>query len=182
MYFTEKAITLKDGRTCILKPPTPEMAEEMIGYMKQTAAETPYLGRYPDEVKDNPDDEKEFLRKMVEDPHALMIVAETDGKMAGNCSFQGISATRKYRHRCGMGIALLEAYWGLGIGTAMIGFLTEQAKQAGFEQMELTVVADNLRAQALYRKCGFTESGRRHHAMKFDDGSYHDEILMYKEL
>ena len=37
-------------------------------------------------------------------------------------------------------------------------------------------------AQALYRKCGFVEAGRRHNALKFDDGTSHDEILMYKLL
>ena len=81
-----------------------------------------------------------------------------------------------------MGIALYEKYWGLGIGTAMIAYLSELAKQAGLEQMELIVVADNERAKALYRKSGFIEYGRLPHGMLFDDGSYHDEILMYKEL
>ena len=64
----------------------------------------------------------------------------------------------------------------------MIGYLTELAKQIGYEQMDLEVIAGNEQAQALYRKCGFTESGRRHNAIRLDDGSMHDEILMYKEL
>ena len=81
-----------------------------------------------------------------------------------------------------MAIAILREYWGQGIGTAMIGYLTELAKQIGYELMELIVVAENERARALYQKCGFIESGRRYHGMKFDDGSYHDEIFMYKEL
>ena len=34
----------------------------------------------------------------------------------------------------------------------------------------------------LYKKCGFIESGRRHNGLRFDDGTYHDEILMYKDL
>ena len=37
-------------------------------------------------------------------------------------------------------------------------------------------------AKALYRKCGFEESGRRIRALKFDDGTYHDEVLMTKIL
>ena len=40
MKFAEKTITLKDGRTCILKPPAPEMAEEIIGIMRRAAGET----------------------------------------------------------------------------------------------------------------------------------------------
>ena len=171
MRFPEKTIILKDGRTCILKPATPDLAEELIRFLKQIAAETPFLTRYPDEVDKKAEEEAEFLNRTL-----------VDGKLAGNCSFFGMGARRKNRHRCSMGIALYEKYWGLGIGTAMIAYLSELAKQAGLEQMELIVVADNERAKALYRKSGFIEYGRLPHGMLFDDGSYHDEILMYKEL
>ena len=41
---------------------------------------------------------------------------------------------------------------------------------------------EHAQATALYRKCGFIETGRRHNALKFDDGTFHDEILMYKHL
>ena len=64
----------------------------------------------------------------------------------------------------------------------MINYLTELAAQIGYRQIDLEVVAENTQAQALYRKCGFTESGRRINALRFDDGSFHDEILMYKSL
>ena len=110
------------------------------------------------------------------------MAAIVDGKVAGNGSVSGIGDKRKIRHRCSMAIALYEEYWGLGIGTAMIGYMTELAGKTGWHQMDLEVVAENEQAQALYKKCGFIESGRRHNALLFDDGTYHDEILMYKDL
>ncbi len=64
----------------------------------------------------------------------------------------------------------------------MINYMTELAAQIGRHQVDLEVVAENEQAQALYRKCGFIETGRRHNALLFDDGIYHDEILMYKNL
>ena len=182
MRFAERTITLKDGRTCILKPAAPELAENLIRFLKQIAAETPFLTRYPDEVDKTAEDEAEFLIRTLDNPSSAMLAATVDGKLAGNCSFFGTGGRRKNRHRCSMGIALYKEYWGLGIGTAMLGYLSELAKLAGFEQMELIVVADNERAKALYRKSGFIEYGRLPHGMLFDDGSYHDEILMYKEL
>ena len=111
-----------------------------------------------------------------------MMMAVVEGKVAGNGSINGIGNKRKISHRCSLAIALYKDYWGLGIGTAMIGYLTELATQVGWHQVDLEVVAENLTAQALYKKCGFIESGRRHNALRFDDGSYHDEILMYKIL
>ena len=182
MIFPERTTILKDGRTCILRPALPEDAAAMIEYMKTTAGETPWLLRYPDEVNYTLEDEREILGRILEDPGHMMTAAVVNGKIAGNGSVSGIGMKRKIRHRCSLAITLYREYWGLGIGTAIIGYLTELARQAGYEQMDLEVVAENEQAQALYRKCGFTESGRRVRALKFDDGSYHDEILMYKKL
>ena len=182
MRFPERKVTLKDGRTCILRPTGPEVAEEMIEYMKKTAGETQWLLRYPDEVNFTVEGEKDLLGKILDDPGQVMMVAMVDGKVAGNGSVSGIGNKRKILHRCSLAIALYQEYWNLGIGRAMIGYLTELAQQMGFTQMDLEVVAENTQAQALYRKCGFIETGRRANALKFDDGTMHDEILMYREL
>lgn len=182
MKFPERNLVLKDGRTCTLRPTQPDDAVDMIEYMKRTAGETEYLLRYPDEVTFTEERERELLKGILEDPGSVMMAAVVDGKVAGNCSVSGIGNKRKIRHRCSMAIALYQEFWGLGIGGAMIGYLTELAEQIGYEQMDLEAVAENTRALTLYAKCGFLESGRRHHALKFDDGTLHDEILMYKPL
>ena len=182
MRFPERTVPLKDGRICVLHPTSPEDSEAMIEYMKVTAGETPFLLRYPDEVNYTLDAEREILGRILDDPASVMMAAVVDGKVAGNCSISGIGCKRKILHRCSMAIALYREFWGLGIGTAMIGYLTELARQIGFEQIDLEVVADNEQAQALYRKCGFVETGRRFRALKFDDGTYHDELLMVKTL
>ena len=182
MKFPERTITLKDGRTCILKPNGPEYAAEMIEYMRRTAGETEFLLRYPDEVSIPLEKEVELLGNFLEAPYHIMMIALVDGKPAGNGSVTGVGAKRKLQHRCSLAIALYEEFWGLGIGSAMITYLSELARGIGWEQMDLEVVAENERAQALYKKCGFVESGRRHNGLRFDDGTYHDEILMYKDL
>lgn len=182
MKFQERTITLKDGRTCVLRPATPDDAPEMLVWLKKTAEETEFLLRYPDEEKITLEEEVEILRKKYEDPYAIFMLAVVDGKIAGNCGVAGIGYKRKFRHRCSMGIALYKEFWGLGIGTALIEYQTELAKQIGWRQLELEVVADNVRARALYKKSGFVETGRHPDAMLFDDGTFHDEILMYKLL
>ena len=182
MRFAPSQIVLKDGRTCVLRPASPEDAEAMIRYMKDTSAETEYLLRYPDEVTYTVEDEREILKRLLDDPACVMMAAVVDGRVAGNCSISGLGSKRKVLHRCSVAIALYREFWGIGIGAAMLGYLTELARRIGYQQMDLEVVAENTRAQALYAKCGFIESGRRHHALRFDDGSLHDEILMYREL
>ncbi|MCR4729844.1 MAG: GNAT family N-acetyltransferase [Saccharofermentans sp.] len=182
MKFEERKILLKDGRTCVLKPNSPEYAQEMLGFLRKTSAETEYLLRYPDEVKFTLESEKEILGNLLENPYAIMMIAVVDGKVAGNGSVNGIGDKRKIQHRCSLAIALYEEFWDLGIGTAMIDYMSELAGQIGWKQLDLEVVAENEQAIALYKKCGFIETGRRHNALKFDDGSFHDEILMYKDL
>lgn len=182
MRFPERELVLKDGRKCVLKPNSPEYAAEMIDYMKKTAEETDFLLRYPDEVNFTPEGEKEILGRLLEDPYSIMMVPVVDGKVAGNGSVNGIGTKRKIVHRCSLAIALYKEYWGLGIGKAMIEYMSELARQIGWQQLDLEVVAENEQAIRTYKKCGFVETGRRHNALRFDDGSYHDEILMYKDL
>ncbi|MCR5032723.1 MAG: GNAT family N-acetyltransferase, partial [Lachnospiraceae bacterium] len=182
MEFAAREIKLKDGRTCTLRPTRPEDAAAMIEYMKVTAGETEFILRYPDEIHYTEEGEREILERFVKDPEQVMMVGIVDGKIAGNCALSGMGDKRKLRHRSSLAITLYKEYWNLGIGRAMIGYLSELAEQMGFEQIDLEVVADNTRAQALYEKCGFVASGRRTRALKFDDGTYHDEILMTKIL
>lgn len=46
---------------------------------------------------------------------------------------------------------------GLGVGTALLDAVTEEAKRRGYAQVRLDVVDTNTRAKALYRHVGFKE-------------------------
>ncbi len=182
MKFENRNLTLKDGRECILRPTTAEYAQEMIDYLKLTASETPFLLRYPDEVQYSLEQEIEILTRLYEDEKSVMMLAVVDDKVAGNCSINGFGDKRRILHRCGLAIALKKEFWGLGIGTVMIEYLTELARQIGYEQMEFEYVEGNDTAKRLYEKCGFVETGKRVKAMKYDDGTYRDEFIMCKSL
>ena len=182
MRFENRKVVLKDGRECVLRPSTAEYAQDMIDYMKITAAETPFLLRYPDEINYTLESEQEILTHIYEDEKSAMMLALVDGQVAGNCSISGMGDKRRILHRCSLAIALKKEYWGLGIGTAMLDYLTELAGRIGYEQIELDVVDGNTTAKSLYEKCGFVETGRRVRAMKYDDGTYRDELVMSKIL
>lgn len=182
MKFKDKSFTMKNGRTCILTPSIAEYAQEMIDYMKITSGETPFLTRYPDEVNFTLDGEAELLNRLYEDENSIMMLALSDGKVAGNGSISGIGTQRRLVHRCSLAIALKKEFWGLGIGKAMIDYMVELAAKIGYEQVELGVIDGNDRAKCLYEKCGFVETGRIKNAFKYDDGSYRDEITMIKML
>lgn len=56
-----------------------------------------------------------------------------------------------------------------GIGTALLDSLAERAGGAGAATLRLTVHADDERASAFYRSCGFEAVGR--HQQYFETGS-----------
>lgn len=182
MKIKEKAITLKNGQTCILRSAEAKDAAELVDFIKITSGETDFLLRKPEEVKYTVEKELAMIAAMEEAERQTLIVAEVDGEIAGTCSLHEAGKYARLRHRSSIGISLLQKFWGLGIGTAMMQTLLETAAALGFEQMELEVVGDNERAIALYKKLGFAETGRMPDALKRDDGSYCDNVYMMRKL
>ena len=181
MIFPEKEITLKDGRTAILRSPLASDAEAGLAFMKQTAEETPFLLRSPEECTLTVEDEKKFLSRFPEDPYATMILCFVDGHLAGNC--QIVRKTKiKNRHRASIGIAIRKEFWALGIGTAFFEEMIAIGRCWGVKQIELEVIEGNDRAITLYRKMGFRTVSCVPNAFLMPDGSYAGEFLMVKTL
>lgn len=181
MIFEEKEITLKDGRTAILKSPCVEDAEKMLHYIKKSCGETDFLLRYPEEWNITVEQEEAWVTRLRSSPDALGITCYIDGEVAGNCeiSFRGGIKTS---HRATIAIAILEDYWNLEIGSAMFRELVDTAQKRGTEIMELEFIEGNERAKHLYEKFGFRIISERPNAFKLKDGTYRSEIYMQKYL
>ena len=76
----------------------------------------------------------------------------------------------------------MKDYWGLGIGRALTEACIECAKAAGYAQLELSVVAENERAVALYESVGFVEFGRNPMGFKSRLSGYQELVDMRLEL
>ena len=172
----------KKGRTIELRAAEQKDASALIAYLKVTSGETSYLIREPDEIKISLENEKAFIQSKLDSERELMLIALLDGKHIGNCSLMSISPYRRYHHRCEVAIALYKEYCGCGIGKQMIKTVLDIAAQAGYEQAELEVIADNTNAIALYEKIGFKIYGTFPDSMKYSDGTYRDAYWMMKKL
>lgn len=64
----------------------------------------------------------------------------------------------------------------------MLQIVLDLAKNVGYEQAELEVMAENKDAIHLYEKLGFEKCGTLPDNMKFADGSYMDAYWMMKKL
>jgi RimJ/RimL family protein N-acetyltransferase len=182
MRFIEKMITLSNGTTLTLRSPDEGDAEGMLAYLKMTAAETHFLLRKPEEVTNTIEEEKSFLCAVLENRRKMMISAFAGDNPVGNLFISPIGDRQKVRHRAEFGMAVIQTYWGLGLGSLLLRDGLHAAKDMGFEQMELFVCADNVRAIRLYEQFGFEHWGRLKNGFKLTDGTYRDDLMMGRSL
>lgn len=183
MKYIARRFRLKSGEFCVLRSPEPRDAAQRISFLRTVNAETGFMARG---AEDSPADEAlvaELLTEQLEDEMTLEIAAFADDEMVASGGISPVSrAYPRKRHRAGFGICVRRAYWGQGLGRAIIEALTSEAKRMGYSQIELTVVSDNLRARSLYERCGFETVGCMSDALKYEDGSFCDEVWMVRKI
>ncbi|MBO4900997.1 MAG: GNAT family N-acetyltransferase [Lachnospiraceae bacterium] len=178
MILPEEKLTLKDGRTVIIRTPEEKDAQALLDYLKKTAGETDFLIRYPEEITFTLESEYNIINSTRESEDSAWFTVFEGDRVVGNCTFSPIGSQMKFRHRCSIAIALEQSYCSCGLGAVLFERAIDTARKIGYEQIELGVFEDNDRGRALYKKMGFEEYGRIPHAVRLKDGSYKDEITM----
>lgn len=177
-----KNITLKDGSACTLRNGTEQDGQALLDNFILTHAQTDFLVDYPDEITMTVEQEIQYLKEKAESENEIQILAEAGGSVVGTAGIWCVRNREKIRHRAGFGVAVDEAYWGLGIGRALTEACIECARAAGYRQLELDVLADNEKALALYRSLGFVEYGRNPRGINLRTSGYRELVLMRLEL
>lgn len=122
-----------------------------------------------------------FRSKIAElsDPAAgRYVVALEDGRLAGHALLDKAPRVA-FAHVVRLTIVVHPGFTDRGIGRALMDHLIAWARSApDIERIELNVRATNLRAIALYRRCGFEEEGRRRRGVMLEDGTYVDDVCM----
>lgn len=178
----EKRVTLKNGKQCLLRSAGGEDAGAVLEMFVRTHGQTDFLASYPDENTMTEEGERAFLEKKAESPRQVQILAWVDGQPAGLAGISEIGNKDKVRHRAEFGVTVEEAFWGMGIGRELTQACIDCAKQAGFLQLELDVVADNRRAVALYESLGFREFGRNPRGFRSRHSGWQALSMMRLEL
>ena len=155
--------------------------ETVSAFAKRYHAETDYLLTYPEENSFTVQEKAKFLKARSESKNAIEIAAFVDGRIVGTAGIDPIGDKEKIRHRADFGIAIEKAYWGHGVGRALTLACIECAKQAGYLQIELEVVAENASAVRLYESVGFQEYGRNSRGFRARSG-WQTLVLMRLEL
>lgn len=177
-----KVITLKDGRSCILRNGTALDGQALLNIFLLTHSQTDYLLSYPDESTMTVEQEAQFLKDKTESRNGIELLAEVDGVVVGSAGIGCVGMKEKLKHRAEFGISVDKAYWGLGIGRALTDACIECARAAGYAQLELEAVAENKNALALYESVGFVEYGRNPKGFRSRLTGWQELVLMRLDL
>ena len=177
-----KTITLKDGRTCVLRNGTAEDGRALLDVFNLTHAQTDFLLTYPEESTHTAQQEADYLARKAQSTDEIEILAELDGTVIGTAGIGCVARKEKTRHRAEFGISVDKTYWGLGVGRALTGACIECARTAGYVQLELMAVAENKAALALYKSVGFVEYGRNPKGFRSRSTGWQELVLMRLEL
>ena len=177
-----QVVRLPDGTICVLRSAAASDAAALLQHLVQTAGETEFLVRYPDEVTMTVEQESAFLQETEAHPRRVMLIAELDGVPAASLGLLPVGDRDKLRHRATLGIAVSRTHWGRGLGSVMVKQALCLAEKVGFAQVELSVSTENHRAIALYQKFGFTVCGTIPRAFRCRDGRDQDLCEMVRIL
>jgi RimJ/RimL family protein N-acetyltransferase len=181
MKYNQKII-LKNGKEAWLRNGDATDGRAVYELFNLAHGETDYLLSYPDENSFDLEQESRFLEEKTNSQNEIEIIAIVDDKVVGSAGIESIGTKYKVRHRAEFGISVLQEYWGLGLGKALTKACIECARDAGYAQLELNVVADNERAVKLYQSFGFEEFGRNPRGFNSKVSGYQEVIYMLLQL
>jgi ribosomal-protein-alanine N-acetyltransferase len=129
---------------------------------------------------DDPWSPEMFADEVVQPPESrLYLIAEADAGGSALAGYAGLMFVPGGTQADVLTIAVRQAYWGRGIGSALLDALVTAARDRGCAEVFLEVRADNPRAHGLYRRRGFADIGIRR---GYYQPSGADAITMRKDL
>jgi len=152
----------------------------LIALINQLASEARLLFVVPVDPETGAEDLRQFLTMTAASGNNAVLVAAEGAKLLGLATATGGVHPAK-RAAVEIGIGVLEAHQGCGVGAALMAGLEEWARSAGIHRLQLPVVTTNASAIALYRKCGFAVEGTLSESVRVD-GRHVDQYMMAKLL
>ncbi len=175
-----------------LRTADPRDAAALLAFGRQLLGETPFFLRGPRERARDAAEMADVIRSFADTPGAALVNAWTDppgtaadGAAAPEPVGEAVlmpGRLDRTRLTASVGVGVLEAHWGRGLGVALMRSLEGRARAAGLRRLELTVVAPNDRALRLYERLGYAREGVKRRSVELPGYGAVDETLMAKLL
>ncbi len=183
MVMADIPFTLRNGRSAVLGFVNDSDVSEMLNLLRVTAQETPFNGRSPEDCANlTEEDQCHWIREVAVSSNRVPFFCRVGDQLVGTCEVEFFAGQYR-RHRASISLAVLGAYWGLGIGSQMMRTMLDIARaRPGVKQVELDYFEYNVRARALYERYGFRIVGVLPDAMILPDGTILNEYRMVCRL
>lgn len=176
---TTSANTASPGPNYSIRQAIPADAIQLAGLRPQIDGETEYMDREPGEDNLDAAGWQSVIKDDRKKANHLFLVAEADNQIVGYSRCAG-SQLKRLCHHAEFGVCVLQAFWGLGIGTALLKQSILWAETQRLQKLTLQVLGTNTDAIRLYSRYGFVQEGILRGDKKLSDGRYYDTILMAK--
>ena len=182
MRMSAKTVMLRGGKAALIRSADIKDAPAVCTHLAAVAVETPFLLNTAEEASGSVLQQARRLRRRALQEGCITLCAFVDGQLAAMATVSPYGRLYRTAHRATMSISVKKAYWGLGLGSALMQEIVDFSDFCGYRQLELGVDERNLRAIKLYERFGFKRVGLTPAALKQDDGSYCGELIMFKDL
>lgn len=164
----------------VIRPIVESDAEAFLRLTRRLDAETSLMMLEPGERTTTVEEQAARIQAVNQSANQTILVAEEAGQLVGYIALLG-GSYRRNRHSAYIVVGILEAFSGRGHGRQLFTEGERWAREVGLHRLELTVMAHNHRAVALYSKMGFRFEGTKRDSLRVD-GEYVDEYYMAKLL
>lgn len=136
----------------MIRKAVPDDAERLLQLFKEVDQSNVMLYG-PGERQTRPEQIRKRITAVSETDTSVWLVEDIGGVLAGYLLIEG-SALERVQHTIYLVIGISEAFRGQGIGTRLFEEMEKWAVEHAIHRVELTVLAHNESARALYRKMG----------------------------
>ena len=175
-----RTFVAKNGETITLRPAVPEDATEIIKTVSSTSLNRSYI--LMDKYGKDEEAEKKYITE-IDRGHNLLLVAVSNDVVIGSLAALQAEGGQNLQtaHVINIGLHLIKTFREAGIGTHMLKYAIEWAREKGFKKLEASIFTTNKGSLTLFSHAGFCEEGTRR--KQFRIGSeYIDEVFMGKIL
>lgn len=166
----------KNGEEITLRPAVPEDAEEILIAVRTTSPERSYV--MMEQYGKDKESEIKYISELDRQNNLLLVVSANNSIVGSLAALQADSGySPQTAHILNVGLHIIEKYRGLGIGTQMLKYSIEWARDHAFKKMTASIFTTNKRSLHLFRKVDFTEECIRRNQIRIGR-EYIDEICM----
>jgi RimJ/RimL family protein N-acetyltransferase len=156
----------------------PEDAAAFLALYERINSETHFMLFESGELQVSVETQSHQIEQSAASGSGVIVLSEINGQLVGFARASR-SVGRRQAHCLYIGIGVLQAWVGRGIGAQLMTAVEQWAHARRFHRLELMVNVSNHPAIALYKSLGFEREGVRRHGFKID-GEYIDLFYMSK--